>query len=262
MNYLASALPVFQPPEQRVDYLIERVNSFSAKRVAVLGDFMLDRYLIGSVERISPEAPVPVLRVTEERCIPGGAGNTCMNLRALGARVVAVGIIGSDTDGRQLRRQLAAAGVDVSWLIQDPQRRTTVKCRALADGRHHMLRLDWDDCRSPSDRLERAVLRALAEVLPGCDALLISDYAKGMVTSRIAATAIRLATDAGVITCVDPKGRQVDRYRGATVLKPNLRELGFLVGTEAERLDDVIAAAQKLLVMTGSRLAVVTLGVC
>lgn len=197
---------------------------FSTHRVLVAGDVMLDRYWHGPTSRISPEAPVPVVRVREDEVRPGGAGNVALNAAALGCQATVVGLVGEDEAGRLLAERLAAQGVDCCLeAVADAP--TITKLRVIS--RHQQLiRLDFEDAFGPhhGHRVEAALAAHLAEA----DAVILSDYAKGTLAAVEAL--IARARAAGKAVIVDPKGQDFARYRGATVVKPNLAEFEAIVG--------------------------------
>jgi rfaE bifunctional protein kinase chain/domain len=201
-----------------------RAGVFRDVRVLVVGDVMLDRYWFGEVERISPEAPVPVVNVarTEER--PGGAANVARNVTALGARCALLSVVGDDDDGRSLRRMLDESAVE-SRLCPDADYRTTVKLRVI--GRHQqLLRADFE--ATPSHEVLARCLAEYRRLLEEANAVILSDYGKGGL-AHIRAM-IELARECGVPVVVDPKGRDFTRYRGATALTPNLHEFETVAG--------------------------------
>ncbi|GAB4206868.1 MAG: bifunctional D-glycero-beta-D-manno-heptose-7-phosphate kinase/D-glycero-beta-D-manno-heptose 1-phosphate adenylyltransferase HldE [Tibeticola sp.] len=205
-----------------------RPLDFSRARVLVVGDVMLDRYWHGATSRISPEAPVPVVHVQQDECRVGGAGNVAVNVAALGAEVGLVGLVGQDEAAGLLRERLAAAGV-TDRLVGLDAGRTISKLRILS--RHQQLiRLDFEDTFAPSTRA--ALLEQVRAQLPGHAALVLSDYAKGTLAG--AAELIGLAREAGIPVIVDPKGTDFTRYRGATVLTPNLHEFEAVAGPCAD----------------------------
>jgi D-beta-D-heptose 7-phosphate kinase/D-beta-D-heptose 1-phosphate adenosyltransferase len=197
---------------------------FSAARVLVVGDVMLDRYWHGATSRISPEAPVPVVHVQQDECRAGGAGNVALNIATLGAQAGLIGLVGNDENARTLRERLRAAGVDEHLQTEDGAR-TITKLRVLS--RHpQLIRLDFEDpfTDAAARRLPDAVRPALARQ----GALVLSDYAKGSL--RHAPAMIALAREAGLPVVIDPKGADFTRYRGATVLTPNQSEFEAVAG--------------------------------
>ena len=223
---------------------------FSALRILVLGDVMLDRFLYGAVERISPEAPVPVVRLGRTLAMPGGAGNVARNISALGGQAVLVGLVGRDAAAAEFRSLLAADPRLVDALVEGEGRPTICKMRVIA-GNQQVVRLD-DEVSAPADAAEQAALTGAVEAaLPGCQALILSDYAKGVLAPAVVAAAIAAAKRHGIPVLADPKSEDFALYRGADCLTPNARELGraarLPVGTEAE----VAAAARKVMAAAG-----------
>ena len=216
--------PVFDPAALRAV-----VSRFAGRRLAVLGDCMLDRYLWGRVDRISPEAPVPVVEIERESTTLGGAGNVAANLAALGASPVVLGIVGADAAGRELRQALATRGVVTDGVIEDPSRPTTVKTRIVAHAQQ-VVRADRESRADiDGDVLER-LLDALAHVLTACEGLVISDYGKGVVNPRTLAAALGAARAGNIPVSVDPKESHIEAYRGVSILTPNQHEAGWAQG--------------------------------
>ncbi|MBK8337018.1 MAG: D-glycero-beta-D-manno-heptose-7-phosphate kinase [Sterolibacteriaceae bacterium] len=216
-----------------------RVPDTSQARVLVVGDVMLDRYWFGEVSRISPEAPVPVVKVqrTEER--PGGAANVARNARALGARVTLLSVVGTDEAGRALEHLLASSGIDTS-LLEDPELDTTVKLRVIGR-QQQLLRVDFETW--PNHEVLQSKLAEFEARLNGTDVVILSDYGKGGLTHIT--EMIRLARAAGKLVLVDPKGDDYVRYSGATLLTPNRAELRQVTGTWRDE-DDLAQRAGRL----------------
>lgn len=201
--------------------LANTFRHFHPFRALVVGDFMLDCYTTGRVKRISPEAPVPVMEVLKQESRPGGAGNVVLNLAELGASVTAVGRIGHDGEGAQLQQLLK--GADLSALLIEPHYKTPVKNRFLADSQQ-LIRVDFETVAPLCPELEEAVVKRLETAIPQMQIVALSDYGKGFLTQKVIAEALRIAKKAGIPTIVDPKGTDFAKYKGATVLKPNLSE--------------------------------------
>jgi D-beta-D-heptose 7-phosphate kinase/D-beta-D-heptose 1-phosphate adenosyltransferase len=216
--------PAFDPGDLRAI-----VARFSGRRIAVLGDCMLDRYLWGRVDRISPEAPVPVVEVGRETVSLGGAGNVAANLSALGAEPVLLGIVGADDDGGRLRSVLAERRVDARGVLTDASRPTTVKTRIIAHSQQ-VVRADRESRAELSGEPLDRLLAALERELPGCQALVVSDYGKGVVYPRSLEVALGAAKQQGIPVCVDPKESHIDAYRGVSILTPNQHEAGYVQG--------------------------------
>ncbi len=233
--------------------LVERLDSIESPSILVIGDLMLDLYLWGDVERISPEAPVQVLGVESEESRPGGAGNVACNLAALGARVKCCGIVGDDADGRSLRRMLKKLKVDVSGVILDDRRPTdggrptTVKTRIIAHSQQ-LLRVDREHSRPIKKSLQREMLKSIKRSIPACDAVLISDYDKGALPDELLSDIMAACRRAGKPVLVDPaQGRSFKAYSGCAVLKPNLAEAEAASGIKISDDGALEQAAKKLL---------------
>lgn len=198
-------------------------NRFQPFKTLVLGDFMLDSYTTGRVKRISPEAPVPVMEVLRQVSQPGGAGNVVLNLHALGSQIVAVGRIGPDSQGQELKALLSLEGVDCSALLVEPGYRTPVKNRLIADSQQ-LLRVDMETISPLQPALEEEMIQRLRILIPQVQIVALSDYGKGFLTNRLISAALKIAREAHIPAIVDPKGSDFTKYKGATVLKPNLSE--------------------------------------
>jgi D-beta-D-heptose 7-phosphate kinase / D-beta-D-heptose 1-phosphate adenosyltransferase len=228
-------------------------------RVWVVGDLMLDEYLRGTAERISPEAPVPVVKIDSRVRRPGGAANVALQLAALGAQVEIAGAVGDDEAGRELCAQCAAAGVGVSAVVAIPGRPTTQKLRVLSHAQQ-VVRLDWEDARPPAGFAASMLTRLKALRAP--QVLIFSDYAKGVVSAELLGPLIEHARSSGAIVLVDPKHPDFRRYQGASVVTPNLRELESAAACKLEARDTaaIAAAARRVLGGSGLEALVVTLG--
>lgn len=215
-------------------------------RVLVVGDLMLDRYIWGDVERISPEAPVPVVRVASRNERPGGAGNVAMNIVGLGAESTLLGFLGGDEGGRTLQTLLLDAGVEANIVIVDGHP-TTTKLRIIG-GKQQILRLDTEQADSYPDEAYARLLAAVDSSIVSADAVVLSDYAKGVLTETVCQHTIRAARSRGIPILVDPKQRSFSRYRGATTICPNLAELSLASGISVQdHPDAILAAGQKMI---------------
>lgn len=199
------------------------LSRFRPVRVLVIGDFMLDTYTTGKVKRISPEAPVSVLHVQKEESRPGGAGNVVLNLVSLGAKVIAVGRIGYDIAGEQLRDSLESEGVEVEHLILQKGYKTPLKNRLIADSQQ-ILRVDFETVSAMPEQLEEQVVEKLPLLFEKVDIVAISDYGKGFLSRSLLKKIIGMASTKSIPVIVDPKGDDFSKYYGATVIKPNLSE--------------------------------------
>jgi len=200
-----------------------KLDSIRPFQALVLGDFMLDTYTSGRVKRISPEAPVPILEVLKQESRAGGAGNVVLNLATLGASVFSIGRIGADAEGLELKKRLSVKGIDPSGLLIEPNYRTPVKNRLIADSQQ-LLRVDFETITSMSADFEPSILDLLEQAIPSVQVVAVSDYGKGFLSSNVLERAIAIARQNQVPIIIDPKGIDVRKYRDATVLKPNLSE--------------------------------------
>ena len=241
-----------------VSSLLAVLDRFAGLRIWVVGDLMLDEYVMGAVERISPEAPVPVVRVRETEHRLGGAANVARQVAALGAEVSLAGVIGEDAAGGDFLRLCADAKIDTRAVIRLPERGTTRKLRVLGHSQQ-LLRLDWEDARPCAPQIG---VRMISKLMDGArpDAIILSDYAKGVLTPETIASVTGLRGTGPVV--VDPKHRDFTRYRGATNITPNLRELEAAAGQalDADDTDAIAAAARPLAEAAGLEAMVVTLG--
>jgi D-beta-D-heptose 7-phosphate kinase/D-beta-D-heptose 1-phosphate adenosyltransferase len=209
---------------------MKRLEEFRRQSALVVGDLMVDRYIVGEVERISPEAPVPILRQREVKSKLGGSGNVILNVASLGAKVRAVGRIGDDSDGLFISSELQALGVDDSHVFANGQ--TIVKTRVVAHNQQ-FIRIDDETIVAPDDAIIEWIIAEIDTILDGIDVVIISDYAKGFVTEQIAQVFISAAKAKSIPILVDPKGKAGKKYRGATALTPNSHEFLELVGLAA-----------------------------
>jgi rfaE bifunctional protein kinase chain/domain len=199
------------------------IGRFARLRVLVVGDMMLDEYVWGEVSRISPEAPVPVVQVKRRTHVPGGAANAAAGVVALGGNAALIGIVGEDEAGRTLCAELDARSIGLDGVIQAPGRATTTKTRVIAHSQQ-VVRTDIEELDGIPDEVLKRVLQAIEAESGRVDAIVLSDYGKGLVSPAIAARAIERAADLGVPIVVDPKGGEYTKYRGATVITPNVHE--------------------------------------
>lgn len=239
--------------------LTQYAKALRGRRIAVAGDFMLDRYVWGSATRISPEAPVPVVDFMNESQVLGGAGNVAANLAALGATVLPFGVIGEDDDGRAIRACLDAAGITTKGVVADKSRITTVKTRVVAK-HQQIVRVDRERRDALSHALEESLIRRIKAALGRLDALIISDYDKGVVTDPLADRVLTECHRRGVPVLVKPKTSRLFAYRGATVIVCNAKEAGFFVTRSLEDDESVGQAGRALLAHFGCSAVVITRG--
>jgi D-beta-D-heptose 7-phosphate kinase / D-beta-D-heptose 1-phosphate adenosyltransferase len=225
----------------------EALKLIPERTIVCVGDLMLDDFVYGEVSRISPEAPAPILAVTRSDVTVGGAGNVARNIAALGARCVFVGVVGEDDASRTLMRALAAEPLIEPHLVVDPARPTTRKVRFVSEHHStHLLRADWELAAELNPKSEKVLIDRVLAALPRAASLVLSDYAKGALTPRVIREVIDAAKKAGIPIIVDPKAADYSIYRGATVLKPNRKELSEATRRRAESDEEVVAAASEL----------------
>jgi D-beta-D-heptose 7-phosphate kinase/D-beta-D-heptose 1-phosphate adenosyltransferase len=240
----------------RLRGLVER---FRGRRIAVLGDLMLDRYLWGRVERISPEAPVPVVEIERESFTLGGAGNVAANLATLGAQPVLFSALGDDDVAKTLRDALLAAGVDARGVIADRSRPTTIKTRIVAHAQQ-VVRFDVESRADLSGSALSGLLEHIAGQLPECEGLIVSDYGKGVVIPTTLESALGVARARGFEVSVDPKESHIDSYRGVSLLTPNQHEAGYVQGTRVRDEKSLMEVGWGLQKRLDARAVLVTRG--
>ncbi len=206
-----------------VKSLTTLLNGLTPIEILVVGDLMLDRYTFGNIERISPEAPVPVLHAKRIESHPGGAGNVMLNLRAIGSKVTAFGRVGNDLAGKDLIEDLIAEGIDTTAILTEKQYVTPVKNRMIAAGQQ-MMRIDQEEISDLSPAQEAELIERADSLIKRCDLVAISDYGKGLLTRSFLKALIDLAHKYQKPILIDPKGSDFSKYRGATLIKPNLGE--------------------------------------
>lgn len=241
--------------QQRVIDLVE--NHWQDRRVLVIGDVMLDKYVWGSVERISPEAPVPVVHGSHATHCPGGAANVAMNLVGLGAKATVTGFVGVDEDANSLQEVLNIAGVDSS-LVPCAGFPTTSKMRILGSNQQ-MLRVDFEKAGSRSDAEYEKLIQQAREIIPTCSAVVLSDYAKGVLSNLVCAVIINDARTLGIPVLVDPKSTTFEKYRDATTVCPNLKELSQAAGVPSTDLDQLFDVGERFVEQFGFDFLTVTL---
>lgn len=244
--------------------LIDRLEKFGCPRVLLVGDFILDRYVYGDVERINPEAPVPVLRTLRSEDKVGGAGNVAAAVTALGAKVQCVGVLGQDIAGQQLRALLELHGADASGLLALDDRPTALKTRfvGLAQHRHaqQMLRVDHESTQPLASAIEAMLLEAFSQRLGQCDIVVLEDYNKGVLCERVCAGMIAAARAAGKRVVVDPACiADYSRYAGCTLLKPNRYEASLASGVQIVDTASLELSAQALLNLAQADAVIISL---
>lgn len=246
-------------PENVVPPVAPVIERLASAVVVCVGDVMLDSFVYGEVSRISPEAPIPVLRIERCQSMLGGAGNAVRNLSALGCEVRFFSATGDDAEATKISELLKALPGTRALLEREPPRRTPVKTRYMAQGQQ-LLRADSESADPVSAETAAHLLEAFTAALSGCSVVLLSDYSKGVLSGTRAGQFIGAALACGKPVIVDPKGRDFTRYRGAALIKPNLRELGEATGLSVSGSGAQEAAGRRLLADTGAEFILITLG--
>jgi len=239
--------------------LDELKKSFDGKRIAVVGDMMLDGYYWGDVKRISPEAPVPVLEVEEEFFRFGGAANVAYNILTLGGIPVPVGVIGNDTYGNIFSSLIKEKKFEDKGIIIDSERPTTTKTRIIADNQH-IVRIDKESKAYISSKIEEKISIFLASTIDSLDGIILQDYNKGILTPSLITKIISLANKKNILITVDPKFDNFFEYKNVTVFKPNRKETETVLGTRIKDDKDISSAGRNLLHKLNSKYVLLTLG--
>jgi rfaE bifunctional protein kinase chain/domain len=245
--------------EISIDRLELLKSSFEGKRIAIIGDMMLDGYFWGDVKRISPEAPVPVMEVEEEFFRFGGAANVALNILKLGGIPVPIGVIGYDNYGTIFTSLLNEMNIENDGIITDIDRPTTTKTRVIADN-HHVVRIDKESKEALGEDVERKLSIYLASIINSLDGIVLQDYNKGVLTKSFIQQTISLGNQLSVPITVDPKFDNFFEYRNVTVFKPNRREAELVLGIKIESDNDVSFAGNELVNRLNSKYVLLTLG--
>lgn len=243
--------------ENHIKILKEAIRRFDSSCLLVAGDIMLDQFVWGDVSRISPEAPVPVVEVQKETMLLGGAANVANNLRALGSPVILGGVIGKDAMGQNLRELASSMDIDVTSVI-DGIRPTTIKTRIIARGQQ-VVRVDREK-NSLNDSSIKALTRTFEALAPGIDGIIVSDYAKGVVSDLFMTELKKISSKRGIPLLVDPKPAHSHLYHGVTLLTPNRQEAEAMAGLEIRDAETLSRAAQTIQERMGTEAVVITLG--
>lgn len=236
-------------------------ENFAQKKIAVLGDVMVDAYIRGGVNRISPEAPVPIINFEKNEERLGGAANVALNLVALGAETIICSVIGTDDSGNRLKELLLESGISDHGIVQSSTRKTTVKTRVIGNNQQ-LIRIDAEQTNDISEAEENQLIKSVKQLVEsGIDALIFEDYNKGVLTERVIQEVIQLCQQNGVKTTVDPKKKNFLAYKEVTLFKPNLKELkeGLEMSFQFEERDQFLAAVTLLNQKLNNEITFVTL---
>ena len=222
-------------------------SKFNNLNILIIGDVMVDAYIWGAVERISPEAPVPIISVKKRDFRLGGAANVALNVLSMGARPVLCAMAGDDVNGKRLLQLMNDKGMSQDGIVISPSRPTTVKARVIA-AHQHVIRIDDESDAVASPEEEQELLSRIEKLLPTCHAVIFEDYDKGVITPKLIEESVRLAKKAGIPTIVDPKKRNFLKYMNVTLFKPNLKELreGLKLEIEANDQSSINLAVEQL----------------
>jgi rfaE bifunctional protein kinase chain/domain len=241
------------------DKVRELQQSASTPNILVIGDLMIDHYVIGDATRLSPEAPVPIVNVKKEFTTPGGAANVAQNLLALGSKVSLAGITGNDIDATRLTDILVEEGINADAIFKDDTRPTTVKTRIMA-GSHQLVRVDREVTHPLTESLQTEFIERINGNIAKADIVVLSDYNKGLFSPALTQQLINEANNKGKKVVIDPKGLNYEKYKGAYIIKPNRKELAEAAKTEKiTNIDELQQAARIIIKQTGAEYIVVTL---
>jgi D-beta-D-heptose 7-phosphate kinase/D-beta-D-heptose 1-phosphate adenosyltransferase len=246
-------------PAERSD-LAALLGRARGRAVLIVGDLMLDQFLVGRVDRISPEAPVPVVQFDREESRLGGAANVAHNVVTLGGRVAIAGLIGNDAAGTQLVDELTNIGIDTAAVVADGARCTTRKLRVVTQRNQQVARIDYECDGEAAGSVEDTLIAKLTRAIDDADVVLISDYQKGVISRGVARAAIDAAKRRGVASLVDPKVPHIDYYGGASLITPNHYEAEAVTLTRIRSADEARAAAQRFRERAGCESVLITRG--
>lgn len=243
--------------KQDIDGIFER---FKELRVLILGDVMIDAYMWGRIDRISPEAPVPVVSISKREQRLGGAANVAKNIQALGAEAIICGVCGNDAKGDDMHQLFSKNNLTTSGLVRSDERKTSVKTRVISEGQH-VVRVDDEDQHDLCADEERSYLKRIGSMMEQCDVVIFEDYNKGVLTEKVIKGAISLAAERNIPTCVDPKKKNFFAYEGVALFKPNLKELaeGLKVDLGKKDLKAIEVAIKQLRAQLKADLVLLTL---
>jgi len=227
-------------------------------KILVIGDIMLDHYIYGDCNRISPEAPVPVVEVRSEQYTLGGAGNVVKNLHALNCDVDIISVVGDDENANRITEELSAFDLSVDGLVVDNARCTTIKTRVVAT-RHQLIRLDREITEPIADDIEKAILALIKKNIYRYNIVLLSDYSKGLFTKNLLNNIFLICKEQGVKTIVDPKGIDFEKYAGASVIKPNKKEAAACTGIAIKDIESLEAACLQIKRITNCDDVIITM---
>lgn len=235
------------------------LNTSNNKKIFVIGDVMLDKYMLGNVTRVSPEAPVQVFELNTSEYKLGGAANVSHNIKSLGTYPVLIGVIGNDEDGNSFKSVVESFGLDTTGLIAEKNRPTTVKTRVIADA-HHLIRIDSESKEDIKKETEDKILNILNERLSEIEIIILQDYNKGVLTKSLISSIMKFASDNNIKTLVDPKFFNFKEYKNAYIFKPNKKEFEQAIGKKINNEKDLLEYSEELVEELNCKYLVLTLG--
>ena len=235
--------------------LIKIIEQFKSKKILVIGDVMLDKYIWGEVTRISPEAPVQIVNVMREEYVPGGASNVAANIAELGAKAWMVGVVGNDETRNKLINETAKKKINSDYLISDPEKRTILKVRVFG-GKQQLLRFDYEKKGDISRNTEQKILSSIKEIIKDIDAVIVSDYAKGTITGDLMEALKELCKKNSMLLIVDPKPEHKKYYKNVTLITPNTTEAKKMAGLSEDAEEDVESVGKRLLAELNSNVLI------
>ncbi len=235
------------------------ISRFKNKNILVVGDLILDHHIFGRVDRVSPEAPVPVVWANRENFACGGAANVGLNIRALGAKVSLCGVIGKDAFGKKLYDLISENDIDTSLIVKDVQRPTTLKTRIIA---HHqqVVRVDWESLEFLAQERNKAIFNRIKKNIDKFDAVIIEDYGKGVINPELVEKLVKLCNQKGKILNVDPKEEHFDYYENVTALTPNLKEAQAAAATKVRSKNQISFLGKIIMKNLSPKALLITLG--
>jgi D-glycero-beta-D-manno-heptose-7-phosphate kinase len=242
------------------DRLRRSIEHFSSATVLIVGDVMLDQFVVGKVSRISPEAPVPVVTYERDEYRPGGAANVANNVRALGGNVELVGLTGADSAGQRLRQLMTACGIGTSGLVVDPSRRTTTKLRVVTTRNLQVARIDYESDHEVTGDVEALMIAEVGRLIERANVVLVSDYLKGSITRPVMEKVVAAGRTRGIPILVDPKVPHLHLYAGVTLVTPNDHEAEIATHLRVRTTGEAVAAAQLFRDHTGCFDVLITRG--
>jgi D-beta-D-heptose 7-phosphate kinase/D-beta-D-heptose 1-phosphate adenosyltransferase len=242
------------------DRAVDLMQRLAGRSVLIIGDLMLDHFVIGRVDRISPEAPVPVVRFEHEEFRLGGAANVAHNVAALGGRAELVGLVGADAEANRLQRELQRRAIGTAGLVTATDRCTTRKLRVVTTRNQQVARIDYESDQEVSGELEASVIDRIERLSGTVGTILVSDYLKGLISRQVATTAARVAREQGIPLLIDPKVPHVDYYCGATLITPNHHEAESVAHMRIRSDDEAREAARRFRERAGCESVLITRG--